>query len=249
MKFKILMAALLAFTPITCLAQDDNEDSGPQTVTLSYSPDDTDIEFENYKDGDCKIELKKNKLIIESKKKGKFSRDLKSAGGHYVIAATSSYKFNPAGADFSYSAPVKFDNFDDKHVSGIVFDYRNENSFQALVCDKKNFYYIVCRDGEITIEEKGEYKSKRKDNTITPKVEVKNRKITFSIDGIEMGSGKIARKVKSKKFGFCTNNESRIEVKGPIEIGVTYIDSDDEDSDDDSDRRSRRRRSYDEDDD
>jgi len=63
-----------------------------------------------------------------------------------------------------------------------------------------------------------------------------------------MGSCKIARKVKSKKFGFCTNNESKIEVKGPIEIAVTYFNTD-EDEDDDSDRRSRRRRSYDDDDD
>lgn len=241
MKFNFLIAALLMLMPAAVFAQDYDTGSNGDNPLISYKFDNPELNFQRLKTKEAKVERKKNRLELESKKKGR-----------YVVAASDIPDANPRNADIEYSAPLMI-SFDEKHLSGLVFDYRNSQNFQAFLLDKKYYYYVVFRDGDMTVVEKSPYKAKRKLGFIAPGIKVERNKIIFSVDGLEMGSANLARKLKTDKYGFFTNNESKLCALGGMFFSVTPYDddeySDEDDEDDDSDRRSRRRRSYDDDDD
>ncbi len=242
MKLYFLMAALLMLMPADGFAQDYETGSNGANPPISYKFNNPELTFQRLKTKDAKVELKKNMLELESKKKGR-----------YVVAVSNIPDANPRNADIEYSVPLKFSSFDDKHLSGLVFDYRNNDNFQAFLLDKKYYYYVVFRDGDMSIESKSAYKAKRKFGIIAPGIKIERNNISFFIDGMEMGNANLARKLKSGKYGFFTNNESKLYALGQMFFSVNPYDDDeyneDEDEDDDSDRRSRRRRSYDDDDD
>ncbi len=261
MKLTRLFASLFVFIPLFASSQDVmskiSEAGGDKVLTdmqkaalneladkgyviQVYEITDPELEFEDYKDKHSKVELKKDKIKLESKNKK-----------HFVVAVTDVRKANPQNCDIMYACPIKFSGFDDNHKSGIVFNYRNTDNFHALVLDKKNYYYLIRERGDSYIEQRGAYKSKKRDNVVTPAISVKNRKLSLIIDGLEMAEVKMSKPLRSRKYGFYTDGESSIEVPGPM-IFATFEREDedgyDDEDDDDGGRRRKRSRDYDDED-
>lgn len=237
MKLIKLFGLMLLALPLSVSAQDEDDSEQKSAQHYSIALDDPDYEFMDFKDKYAKSELKKGKLKMECNKEK-----------HFVVSTVQIRKADPSKDHVTYSCGVKCSSFDDKHKSGIVFNYRNEDNFHALVCDKKYYYYLIRDRGDEYVEQRGQYKSKRKSNTIYPKVFIENNKVHLFVDDIELAEVKLRKRLRHKNYGFYTDGKSSIEVTGPLELEVVSMETDDDEYEDEDDGRSRRRsRDYDDD--
>ncbi len=234
MKYNILFALLFFAFPFQICAQEDDSEETNAPISFQMPIDDPDLDFSEYefKEKHGKVEFKKGKLILECK-------DNKKS----VIAVSEVRKADPRNADITFSCPITFSKFDKEHKSGIIFNYRNEDNYHALVFDKDYYYYIIKDRGEDYTEQRSKYKRVKNynptKNTITPEIKIKGRKITIVIDGIEMGEIKLERSIRGRKYGFYTDGESELEISAPLTFTVLQHLYDEEDDYQERDNRYR----------
>lgn len=234
----LAMAALLL---LPCMLSAKEVQVQAMTVfSYNFAEPDSEIEWTVFKNDDSKAEIKKKSLELECK------RENTSA------ISTAKFKKVNVGKDFEYTALFKPSKIDNKSSVGIVFDYRDDNNFQALIIDKNKYYYVVCERGQEYVEAQGDCKVKGIFCNVTIKKE--RNSLKFLVNGIEFGSVKTAKKMRQPNFGVIVNGKNKMSCLAVV-LGIPLNSNDDDLGDDDSDeddddggRRRSRSRDYDDED-
>jgi len=196
---KKLSSILLVFLFVVCgrvSAQETADISKYDVADLEFrSVCDTEYEWSQFDEKKSKAIIEKERLTIESKDDGQIS---------YSVCEVP---VNMRSDDFLVALKMSPESIDDKKPFGLIYDFKNDANFKAIVFLKKSFQIIECTDNEKYVVKKGLYKGKGKDFIIS--IMRKNNKLTFTLNDMYLTSQSNSE-LNYPVFGFVILNKGKL---------------------------------------
>lgn len=124
--------------------------------------------------------------------------------------------------NFKVNTKISVPKFGKKNEFGVVFDYEDDKNYSVLILSDMKFRVCNFREGvEYSTIKKGEIILKaEKDKEISIELKKTGKKITFTVDNMEIAT--ISRKTpnNSSSLGFYVGNSTKIKVD---EINIEQV--------------------------
>lgn len=138
----VLSAALLACGSIV-YAQSSDDDG--ERVRMSYGFEEGRLDRSEYAEKSKKVLIDGDHMVIMCRKE---KEDALS------VARLPIYPRDNFKLDYNMTVP----KLDEKHLFGVVFNYRDEENYNGVLFDSKKFYYVTKENGAMYTEKKGAVK-------------------------------------------------------------------------------------------
>ena len=125
---------------LSLFAQQSNIEENTVEMKDLSNPEFNWPQFDN-ENAECKF--RKNSLVLECKKNKSFA------------CTTTELDFDINNVNCVIGFLLEPEDLDDKHLFGIVFDYKNHNNFQTLCFGKKSFQLVSYEGGERAVVQEG----------------------------------------------------------------------------------------------
>lgn len=175
-----------------------SSDSGDGSQELKITPvDDPAYEWSQFDDKKGKAIMKQGMLLIESK-------DDKGS-----VASVVELDQDPA-ANFAFLVVLSAKPEENAEV-GVVFDYKDNRNFKAILFSKKNFVYETVNGGEVSIVKQGFVKPGKEISVI--QMDRNGDKVDVYLNGMDVTTLKRVD-IETTNFGVVVTGKYKASVRG-----------------------------------
>ncbi|MGM9861743.1 MAG: hypothetical protein ACI30W_04030 [Muribaculaceae bacterium] len=200
-RYTILLQILMASATAAMAAPSIPDEAiiGAEAANHAIAVTDPEYEWSQTDTKKAKVEFKSQSLVLESK-------DDKGAA-FSVVELPINVEDN---AEFAFGLNLDGPKVDDSKSFGMLFDYQDMRNYKCLQIGKKQYAYIVVKDGTDSIVKTGPVKHKGSSFSLVAKRE--NGGIEFFLNGLQVCR---LRKItlSSSYCGVCVCGKAKAELR------------------------------------